>query len=84
LCPWERASPILDIDRVEAVLGNAKRHRSAFVIASPEWERAIGADLLQVSGIAANHACKKTSSSFHANEPIPLPVLHFVRSEGVR
>ena len=38
---------ILDIDRFEAGLGDAKRHRSTFVIASPDRERANGADLLQ-------------------------------------
>jgi hypothetical protein len=38
---------ILDIDGFEAVLGDAKRHRSAVVIASPDRERASGADLLQ-------------------------------------
>jgi hypothetical protein len=41
---------ILDIDRFEAVLGDAKRHRSAFVIASPDRERATSADLLQQAG----------------------------------
>ena len=41
---------ILDIDRFEAVLGDAKRHRSTFVIASPDRERASGADLLQQAG----------------------------------
>ena len=38
---------ILDIDRFEAGLGDAERHRSAVVIASPDRERATGADLLQ-------------------------------------
>src|SRR6266851_2193043 len=41
---------ILDIDRFEAGLGDAKRHRSAFVIAAPDRERATGADLLQQAG----------------------------------
>jgi hypothetical protein len=41
---------ILDIDCFEAVLGDAKRHRSAFVVASPDRERATGADLLQQAG----------------------------------
>src|SRR5207247_4333894 len=41
---------ILDIDRFEAGLRDAKRHRSAFVIASPERERATRSDLLQQSG----------------------------------
>src|SRR5260370_5287816 len=41
---------ILDIDRCEAGLGDAKRHRSAVVIASPDRERATGADLLQQAG----------------------------------
>ncbi len=38
---------ILDINRFEAVLGDAKRHRSAAVIASPDRERATRSDLLQ-------------------------------------
>ena len=38
---------ILDPDRSEALLGNAKRHGSNFRIASPGQERAIGADLFQ-------------------------------------
>src|SRR5229473_8515719 len=41
---------IVDIDRCEAGLGDAKRHRSAVVIASPDRERATGADLLQQAG----------------------------------
>jgi hypothetical protein len=41
---------IFDIDRFEAGLGDAKRHRSAVVIASPDRERATGADLLQQAG----------------------------------
>ena len=41
---------ILDIDRFEAGLGDAKRHRSAVVIAAPDRERATGADLLQQAG----------------------------------
>jgi hypothetical protein len=40
---------ILDIDRFEAGLGDAKGHRFA-VIASPDRERATGADLLQQAG----------------------------------
>src|SRR5262245_55038384 len=38
---------ILDPDRFEALLGDAKRHGSSFSIASPGQERAIGADLFQ-------------------------------------
>jgi hypothetical protein len=41
---------IFDIDRFEALLGDAKRHRSSFVIAAPDRERATGADLLQQAG----------------------------------
>src|SRR5437660_364256 len=41
---------ILDIYCYEAILGDAKRHRSAFVIASPDRERPTGADLLQQAG----------------------------------
>src|ERR1700675_153181 len=41
---------ILDGDRIEAVLGDAKRHRSTFVIAAPDWERTRGANLLQQTG----------------------------------
>src|SRR5436190_15979535 len=41
---------ILEVDRFEAVLGDAKRHRSAVVIASPDRQRASGADLLQQAG----------------------------------
>ena len=41
---------ILDIDRIEAVLRDAKRHRSTVVIAAPDRERAGGADLLQQAG----------------------------------
>src|SRR6516225_6392519 len=41
---------IFDFDRFEAGLGDAKRRRSAVVIASPDRERATGADLLQQAG----------------------------------
>jgi hypothetical protein len=41
---------IPDGDRIEAVLGDAKRHRSTFVIAAPDWERTRGANLLQQTG----------------------------------
>jgi hypothetical protein len=41
---------ILDVDRLEAVLGDAKRHRPTVVIASPDRERTSGADLLQQAG----------------------------------
>ena len=40
----------VDVDRFEALLGDAKRHRPSFVIASPDRERAGGADLLQQAG----------------------------------
>ena len=42
--------PIFDVDRFEALLGDAKRHRPAVVIASPDRQRASGADLLQQAG----------------------------------
>jgi hypothetical protein len=41
---------ILDIDRFEALLGDAKRHRSPVVVAAPDRERATGADLRQQAG----------------------------------
>jgi hypothetical protein len=41
---------ILDSDRCEAVLGDAKRHRSAVVVASPDRERPTGTDLRQQAG----------------------------------
>ena len=37
----------VDVNRFEALLGDTKRHRSSFSIASPGQERAIGADLFQ-------------------------------------
>jgi hypothetical protein len=41
---------VLDLDRFKAVLGDAKRYRSTFIVASPDRERASGADLLQQAG----------------------------------
>jgi hypothetical protein len=41
---------ILDVDCFEAVLGDAKRHRSALVIAAPDRERATRSNLLQQAG----------------------------------
>src|SRR6516162_4552702 len=38
---------IFDVDRFEALFGDAKRHRPAVVIAPPDWQRASGVDLLQ-------------------------------------
>ena len=38
------------VDRFEPVLRDAKRHRAAFVVASPDRKRASGADLLQQAG----------------------------------
>jgi hypothetical protein len=40
----------VDVDRFEALLGEAKRHRPIAVIAAPDRERAGGADLLQQAG----------------------------------
>src|SRR5258708_287983 len=48
--PWSGRRLILHIDRFEAVLSDAKRYRSALVIASPDRERATGVDLLQQAG----------------------------------
>jgi hypothetical protein len=56
---------MLDIDRFEAVLGDAKPHRSAFVIAAPDRERATGADLLQQAG--ADQLVDNLSSRFAFN-----------------
>jgi hypothetical protein len=41
---------IHDRDRLEAVRGDAQRHRPAVVVASPDRERVSGADLLQEAG----------------------------------
>src|SRR5260221_11377145 len=41
---------ILDVDRFEAGLGDAKRHGSSFVIATPDRAGATSADLLQPPG----------------------------------
>ena len=40
----------LDVDRFEAVLGDAKRHRPTVVIAAPDRERTRGGNLLQQAG----------------------------------
>jgi len=53
---------IPDIDGFEALLGDAKRHRPSFVIASPDRERATGADLLQQAG--ADQLIDSLSSGF--------------------
>jgi len=54
--------PIFDVDRFEALLGDAKRHRPAVVIASPDRQRASGADLLQQAG--ADELVNRLSGGF--------------------
>ena len=68
---------ILDPDRFEAPLGNAKRHRSSFRIASPGQQRAIGADLFQqpsadelIHGLPnrfARNVCRQVKSAIIAS-----------------
>ena len=67
---------VLDPDRFEALLGDAKRHGSGFSIASPGQQRAIGADLFQqpsadelIHGLAsrfARNVCRQVNSAIIA------------------
>src|SRR5260370_42633143 len=53
---------IFDVDRFEALLGDAKRHRPTVVIASPDRQRASGADLLQQA--SADELVNRLSGGF--------------------
>src|SRR5262249_59013406 len=67
---------ILDPDRFEPLLGDAKRHGSSLSIASPAQERAIGADLFKqpsadelthgLSNRFARNVCRHVNSAIIA------------------
>src|SRR5712671_577019 len=54
---------ILDPDRFEALLGDAKRHGSGLSIASPGQQRAMGADLFQQPRRMSLSTAFRTASS---------------------
>jgi hypothetical protein len=74
---------ILNIDRVEAALGDAKRHRSVFDIASSDRERAGGRYLLQEA--SANEFIDSLSGSFAVDVRRQFnPAIIAVRTEDKR